>query len=507
MTPRVSILIPNFNNGKASSQSGELDLIGELLQSLYDTLADDPTPCEILVCDDGSTDDSLATLRAWAQRKWPDGRPFLELMEVAHTGKLSGNANRLYRRAAGDILVRLDGDILCLTPGWARRLVRYFEEGPPRLGIIGPKQLGVDGRIHAYGDFLLHPSGYVHVAHGFERQAVQHPLEVDHTMGCFYCCRRQVYDEVGGYDESFYRSETEDFGVAARLKGWRCFAVPDIEFVHRHKLRKNRPSKYDDMACVLDDIAHFEKKWGFSRLGADLKAVRRQYAGTPLLWNAAVFPAQAPVLKEPPEPVRFETSDWARFVGEAPVRRRVEVRCRLVVALLRQMPRSEPVVQVGCGTGLVAHLMATAGLAVLGLDPHAANLELARRCTAGRAYPARAPAFLALDHPDRLPLADGSAGVVLICDFLEHHPNPVALVREAQRVLAKDGFLVILTPEAPRAGDPSDPAPGADPLAWHPYSGPDLANQVGGLGHWIPVNMSGPPTGTDDLITIMRKSG
>src|SRR5438874_2081549 len=107
--PRVSILIPNFNNGKQSSKSGQQDLLGDLLQSLRDTLKGDTTPFEIIAYDDGSTDDSLATLRERAQLKCPDGRPFLELIEAEHCGYLSRVANILSRKARGEILVRLDG--------------------------------------------------------------------------------------------------------------------------------------------------------------------------------------------------------------------------------------------------------------------------------------------------------------------------------------------------------------------------------------------------------------
>jgi hypothetical protein len=37
-SPRLSILIPNFNNGRQSTRDKQTDLIGDLMQSLYDTL-------------------------------------------------------------------------------------------------------------------------------------------------------------------------------------------------------------------------------------------------------------------------------------------------------------------------------------------------------------------------------------------------------------------------------------------------------------------------------------
>ena len=125
--PRLSILIPNFNNGVQSSKDGRTDLIADLLQSLWDTLADDPTPLEILAFDDGSTDDSLDTLRAWSEKTWRGGEPFLTLMEAEHCGVLSVTANKLVRASKGELLARLDGDIVIHTPNWAQALCDVFE--------------------------------------------------------------------------------------------------------------------------------------------------------------------------------------------------------------------------------------------------------------------------------------------------------------------------------------------------------------------------------------------
>ena len=104
--PRLSILIPNFNNGRASSGDGSRDLIGGLFASLARTLEGDPTPLEIIVADDGSTDDSLATCRLWARKSWRGGQPFLKLLENDHCGVLSVVANRLVQAAGGDLCCR-----------------------------------------------------------------------------------------------------------------------------------------------------------------------------------------------------------------------------------------------------------------------------------------------------------------------------------------------------------------------------------------------------------------
>ncbi|MEX0885480.1 MAG: glycosyltransferase, partial [Phycisphaeraceae bacterium] len=366
--PRVSILIPNFNNGQGSSRDGQTDLIGDLLQSLQDTLGDDPTPVEILAYDDGSTDDSLDTLRDWAGRTWRGGQPLLSLTEDAHCGVLSRTANHLYAQARGDILVRLDGDTQMLTPRWASRLCDIFDAGPDRLGVVGPLQLTPAGRVHAFGDWVLHPKGYHHVAAGAHPDAITHAIEVDHVMGCFYCCKRAVYDAVGPFDEAMLRGQTIDFGLRARLAGFACIAVPHIRYVHRHGERVARATMADSQQGVAQTLDTFRAKWGFCRLAPDLDEVRRRYRNTPLLWNPAVF---APHAAEAPGNARtapagdakpIDNTPWQRYTSDQSYRQWVDIRTSIIAQVIQQAGRPRRAAIVGGETGLIAHLVAGKGV-------------------------------------------------------------------------------------------------------------------------------------------------
>ena len=250
--PRLSILVPNYNNGRGTSPGDERSDLQRLFESLAGTLARDPTPLEIIVADDGSTDDSLQTCRVWARRTWRGGEPFCRLLESRHCGVLSVVANRLTAEATGDLCCRLDGDVEILTSGWASVLCGIFDAAPPVVGIVGAKQLSPQGRIHSAGDWLLHPRGYHHIGRGADRHSVRSASEVDHVMGCFYGHRRAVWEDVGGYDESILRGQTVDFGLQARLRGWRTIFDPAIEFVHYNSARPPR-STHADSGPGLED--------------------------------------------------------------------------------------------------------------------------------------------------------------------------------------------------------------------------------------------------------------
>lgn len=446
--PRLSILIPNYNNGRESSKKPTRDFIGDLFRSLMKTLQDDPTPLEILVADDGSTDDSLATCRAWAARTWEGWRgeqPFCRLLEFEHTGILSIIANRLTAEARGEICCRLDGDIVILTPTWASRLCETFDAGPPDLGIVGPKQLGLDGRIHSAGSWILHPRGHHHVAQGAISQTVTRTIEVDHVMGCFYCHKREIWQQLDGYDETYLRGQTVDFGLRARLAGWRAFAVPDIEFIHAHGDRVKRPNEADSEDGIERTLDRFTEKWGFDRLAADLEVVAERYAGTPLLWNARVFgPSTAwPVPSGGPQDI--QQSEWARYAADESYREAIDARMHLVQHLQEQLSPRRRILHVRSRAGLLCHLMASSGLECAGVDPDPNFIDLARLACAGQTYPGKAPEFILQPDRRRLPIEDGSVDTVLLFDLFETHPNPVSLLKEARRVTSEDGVVAIVT--------------------------------------------------------------
>ncbi len=496
--PRVSILIPNYNNGRASSKDRQYDLIARLLDSLHRTLEHDPTPLEIIAFDDGSTDDSRDTLRAWSHKSWRGGRPFLTLHEAPHCGVLSVTANKLVRASRGDILVRLDGDVECLTSNWAAKLCAVFDHGPPRLGVVGPKQLGSDGRIHAFGDFVLHPKGYHHLAHGFDRYAVHHAAEVDHVMGCFYCCRKTVWEEIGGYDETFLRGQTVDFGLAARLKGWSCIAVPHLECAHHHGLRQVRPTRADSEAGIDHTLAYFQQKWGFCRIAPDLDIVRERYRGTPLLWNAAVFGLPPDADAAPPaKPTNLEQTAWGAYASDESYRRQVNLRLGAVVEVLKQVKEKPRIAVLEAGTGLVPHLLATRGLAITATESNPHEAALAQSIMGQHQYPGPPPTLLHQSDLRRVPLDDQRFDIVLLCDVIQRHRNPARLLAEAGRILAAEGRLVVSTP----------PPPPTLCTAWdtqHPYHLPELVGQVRRAAGCVVLNDPTPRATDHPLIAVGR---
>jgi ubiquinone/menaquinone biosynthesis C-methylase UbiE len=152
-----------------------------------------------------------------------------------------------------------------------------------------------------------------------------------------------------------------------------------------------------------------------------------------------------------------ETAEWyVKNYGDHPTNR--------MTVELADLPPDAVVVDVGCGSGEAvreAALRVTRGR-VIGIDPAPAMLRFARELSADHEGQTRiefreAPA-------EKLPLADGTATVVLAINSLHHWQDPDTGLAEVRRVLRPGGWLFLGEEEVDRGkfghgeGKMADPA-------------------------------------------------
>lgn len=126
---KISVILPVFN---------EAALLGEALDSLF---AQSETDFEIVAVDDGSTDGSLALLRAAAER---DGR--LRVLSQRHGGIVAA-LNRALAESRGRYVARMDADDVCAPD--RLRLQAAFLDRNEGTGLVG-------SRVRFLGDRAAH---------------------------------------------------------------------------------------------------------------------------------------------------------------------------------------------------------------------------------------------------------------------------------------------------------------------------------------------------------------
>jgi len=114
----------------------------------------------------------------------------------------------------------------------------------------------------------------------------------------------------------------------------------------------------------------------------------------------------------------------------------------LSAAVRRHAGAGNRVLDLGCGTGELARVLAAAGLQVTGCDVSPQMLLRAARDRGGCAGWVRL-------EPDwrTLPFASAAFDVVVVASVLEYVADPAAVLRECARVLRPDGVMLYTVPD------------------------------------------------------------
>lgn len=181
-------------------------------QSIRSILKQTLTDFEFVILDDASTDGSTELLREWSGR---DQR--IKLHESKNRLGLSGSSNVVVSKARAQIVARMDADDIA-HPDRLRRQWNIIESHPD-VAVIGTLCNGIDasGREVRPRDRwrLVRRSPYVPFPHG---------------SAMF---RREVFNEVGGYDEAAAGKEDQDLFTRMATRG-RVVTLPDILYSYRY---------------------------------------------------------------------------------------------------------------------------------------------------------------------------------------------------------------------------------------------------------------------------------
>ncbi|MBI5642547.1 MAG: glycosyltransferase family 2 protein [Deltaproteobacteria bacterium] len=211
----VSIVIVNWNGRR---------FLKDCLGSVY---AQRSVPFEVIVVDNGSTDDSLDFIK----KNFPK---VVIIKNERNLGFAKGN-NQGMEIAKGKYILTLNNDTV-LKDGFLEELVKAAEGSPGDAGMWAVKILSFDKEtIDSVGGLLIYADGLAKGRGRLEKDRGQYdsPVDVFIPSACAGLYRKTMLDSIGRFDEDFFAyCEDTDLGLRGRLAGWKTVSVPNAVVYH-----------------------------------------------------------------------------------------------------------------------------------------------------------------------------------------------------------------------------------------------------------------------------------
>ncbi|MEQ8707125.1 MAG: bifunctional riboflavin kinase/FAD synthetase [Phaeodactylibacter sp.] len=219
--PRVAIVILNYNGR------------GYLERFLPKVLEHTDGRFEVVIADNGSTDDSLAFLAA--------AYPHLRHIDLKINYGFAEGYNQALEQVDAPYFLLLNSDVE-VTPGWLDALVELMERDPS-VGAVQPKILAYHerekfeyaGAAGGWLDNLGYPfcRGRIFSVTETDRGQYDELQEVFWATGAAFLVRSSLFKQLGGFDGDYF-AHSEEIDLCWRIKraGYKIMARPRSVVYH-----------------------------------------------------------------------------------------------------------------------------------------------------------------------------------------------------------------------------------------------------------------------------------
>lgn len=185
-TPLISVLMGVYNCA---------DTVEEAIGSI---IGQTVTNWELIVCDDGSSDNTFAVVQELARRE-----PRIVLIQNERNMGLAPTLNNCLRIARGTYTARMDGDDICASDRFEKELAVLEED--PECAVVSCEMISFD-RDGIYG-----------ISHYMEKPEKRDLIKRSPFCHAGCMMRREILLKLGGYSEAEAVRRMEDYDLWFRL--------------------------------------------------------------------------------------------------------------------------------------------------------------------------------------------------------------------------------------------------------------------------------------------------
>lgn len=188
---------------------------------------------EVVVADNGSTDDSLL----WLRMTYPE----LRVVRLDRNYGFAEGYNRALQQVEAEYYLLLNSDVE-VTAGWWQPLVEVLDSNSD-VAVVAPKLLSdtardkfeYAGAAGGFIDYLGYPfcRGRILSMVECDRGQYDDRRDIFWASGAAMCCRSEVFHQMGGFDADFFAHMEEiDLQWRMQLSGWRIVVEPRSVVYH-----------------------------------------------------------------------------------------------------------------------------------------------------------------------------------------------------------------------------------------------------------------------------------
>ena len=251
----ISVIIVNYN---------VREFLNNALISLFKAL--ERYSSEVFVVDNASDDGSVELI----QKNFPNVHL---IVNTENLGFAKAN-NQALKRSTGKYLLLINPDTL-IQEDTFEKLIEFFTTHSDS-GMVGCKILNPDGSLQlpcrrsfptpwvaftkTFGLSTLFPNSKLFARYNLTYLNPDETCEVDAVSGSFMMITREVYEKIGGLDETFFMyGEDLDWCFRVQQSGWKVNYVPTTSIIH-YKGESTKRSDIDELKVFYNAMRLFVRK-------------------------------------------------------------------------------------------------------------------------------------------------------------------------------------------------------------------------------------------------------
>lgn len=233
----VSIIVVTYNSSE--------DIVNCLQGAITHTSG---IKIEIVLLDNCSKDDTVGIVQNHFQQ--------IRILRPKENLGFARGVNEAVRQAEGEYILLLNPDTVIYNNAIGN--IFKFARERPQYGLFGGRTLKPDGSLQpvsclglptlwsmamfAFGLNALFKNNTIFDPESLGNWERDTEREVGSIVGCFLLCRKDLWENLGGFDESFYMyGEDVDLAIRAHNMGYPSVICPESELIHEFGKSSDTP--------------------------------------------------------------------------------------------------------------------------------------------------------------------------------------------------------------------------------------------------------------------------